>query len=403
MNILEKASKLLTKPLCDHCLGRQFGQLLSGYTNVERGKMIRSMVAMSIDEENTKTDIDLSNFSELKFHNLEVDNCKRKKCYVCDDTFEKSDAMAENVVKLAKNYEFKTFLVGTKLSFDLLEKEEEIWELAGIDYCEPIKSEINREIGKKIEIRSKTKFNPKLPDVNFIIDFNTNAVQIISNPLFIYGEYQKLKRGIPQTKWPTGAYKTSVEQIIAKPYMKTTKGINQKLHGQGREDIDALCLGWRPFVLEIIEPKNRFIDIKKLAKQIGKEVRVRNLHFSGIAEVRKIKEKKSEKSYQAIIETEKEITNKDLEKLKNLIGKIKQKTPSRVLHRRADKIRTRSVIKLKTRLMTKNKFELTTRVEGGLYIKELISGDSGRTAPSVSSILDANCKCIELNVTEVHD
>ena len=41
--------------------------------------------------------------------------------------------------------------------------------------------------------------------------------------------------------------------------------------------------------------------------------------------------------------------------------------------------------------------------DGGLYIKELISGDDGRTKPSVSSILNKNCICKELDVLKVHD
>lgn len=41
--------------------------------------------------------------------------------------------------------------------------------------------------------------------------------------------------------------------------------------------------------------------------------------------------------------------------------------------------------------------------DGGLYIKELISGDDGRTNPSVSSILNKNCICKELDVLKIHD
>jgi len=38
---------------------------------------------------------------------------------------------------------------------------------------------------------------------------------------------------------------------------------------------------------------------------------------------------------------------------------------------------------------------------GGLYIKELISGDDGRTKPSISEILNTPAECIELDVLEV--
>ena len=254
--ILPKALKVLERPVCDHCLGRQFAQLLSGYTNAERGAVLRTLAAMSIDNEKLDNDIkiDLSNFSGYKFHNLEAEKVREQKCSVCDDLFRNMEKIAERVISKVKKYQFRTFLMGTKLSSELTEKEESLWERAGIDYCEPIKAEINRELGKKIEKKAKMKFDLKRPDANLIVKMPSGAVDIQVNPLFIYGEYQKLVRGIPQTKWPSGKYKISVEQIIAKPFMSATRGKAHKLHGAGREDIDARCLGWRPFVLEIVNP-----------------------------------------------------------------------------------------------------------------------------------------------------
>ena len=40
--------------------------------------------------------------------------------------------------------------------------------------------------------------------------------------------------------------------------------------------------------------------------------------------------------------------------------------------------------------------------EGGLYIKELISSDEGRTSPSVSEILGKKAFCVQLDVLEVN-
>ncbi len=46
--------------------------------------------------------------------------------------------------------------------------------------------------------------------------------------------------------------------------------------------------------------------------------------------------------------------------------------------------------------------ELVIQCEGGLYIKELISGDQMRTKPSVSQILGTPSKCVKLDVLEVN-
>lgn len=408
MQIVEKAEKILKQPVCDHCLGRQFAQMLHGYSNDKRGRIIRTKIAMSIDREKFKTDMDMSNFSGFKFHNLEIKQTggymKKKKCSLCNNIFENINKYADKIIRKSKNLDFRTFLVGTRLPFDLINREENLWERVGIDYCEPLKAEINREIGKIIEKKTKAGFDAKNPDVNFIINIktgNTVDIAIEVNPLFIYGKYQKLKRGIPQTRWPTEKYKTSVEQIVAKPFMKATKGKSHKFHGLGREDINARCLGWRPFVLEITEPKRRRIRLKALAKKIGKDVKVKSPRFSNIQEVREIKEARVDKTYMAVITCDKKISKSELKKLAKLKGEIKQKTPKRVMHRRADRLRKRKVKAIKTRFIKPKKFELTITGEAGLYVKELISGDGGRTKPNISEILGCNCKCKELDVIKI--
>ena len=45
---------------------------------------------------------------------------------------------------------------------------------------------------------------------------------------------------------------------------------------------------------------------------------------------------------------------------------------------------------------------MEVRTEAGLYVKELVSGDGGRTQPSVAGILGADAECAELDVLAVH-
>ncbi|MEM2676710.1 MAG: tRNA pseudouridine(54/55) synthase Pus10, partial [Candidatus Bathyarchaeia archaeon] len=47
------------------------------------------------------------------------------------------------------------------------------------------------------------------------------------------------------------------------------------------------------------------------------------------------------------------------------------------------------------------KAEMRVRCQGGLYVKELVSGDEGRTTPSVSEILGQKAKPIKLDVLNV--
>jgi len=44
---------------------------------------------------------------------------------------------------------------------------------------------------------------------------------------------------------------------------------------------------------------------------------------------------------------------------------------------------------------------MIVRCQGGLYVKELVSGDEGRTSPSVSELLGFEAKTLKLDVLNV--
>jgi len=244
MKVEEKAIEVLKQPMCDSCLGRQFGNLLSGFSNEQRGKIIRHYIAFLIDS-GEKIDVDLSNFYGIKFRNVKIKPEKPKECRLCKNFFpEKIDDVAEKIVEKLKGIEFSTFQIGSMVSNDLLKAEEELWSKTDIEFVESVKSEINRELGKRIERLTKKRFDSKNPDVTVVVDLNTNKIRIEIRSLFVFGKYQKLVRGIPQAKWiclKCGGkgctrckgvgkmYKTSVQEIIEKPLLKATKSKKSKL------------------------------------------------------------------------------------------------------------------------------------------------------------------------------
>ncbi len=81
---------------------------------------------------------------------------------------------------------------------------------------------------------------------------------------------------------------------------------------------------------------------------------------------------------------------------------ISQQTPRRVVHRRADLIRKRYVHSIRLDELEDNgRAYITVNCEGGLYVKELISGDEGRTIPSLSGLLDIPAFVEDLDVVNV--
>lgn len=360
---------------CDNCLGRQLAQISTGMTNNERGRIVRE----ALSEKKTK-----------------------KKCVICNGFFQNIDKYARMAIKALKEIEFRSFVVGTVMSSDLIKREESLWEDVGIEYCETFKAESNRELGKILERRTRTRVDEKKPEVNVILNLAKNKIELQINPLFVYGEYKKLVRGIPQTKWEK--YKETVEDIIAKPFMRESRGSGHAMHAAGREDIDARCLDWRPFVFEVLNPKRRGLKLEKIRKEINRsrKVEVENLKFSDKKEVVMVKSLQPDKTYSVTVSFENPVQKKDLEKIKKILGKIEQKTPKRVLHRRADKTRIRRVKDISWKRINNKKLEIEIKGEAGLYIKELITGDDGRTKPSLAEVLKNPAKVETLDVVRIH-
>jgi len=420
MNVQEKAIEILKNPVCDNCLGRAFSDLLSGYSNEQRGKILRQYIAFLIDS-GEKLDIDKSNFYDIKFRNTKLDIKKPEKCKICKNFFiEQINQLAKNVVKKLKGIEFDTFLVGSILSDELLKAEEKMFEAVGIEFVETMRSEINRELGKIIEKLTNKTFDLKNPDLTILVDLKINIIRVHVRSLYVFGKYKKLVRGIPQTKWICSRckgkgctyckgegklYPTSVQEIIEKPLLKATDSKKSKFSGAGREDIDARCLDYRPFVIELMKPLKRKINIKSLEKQINKskKVKVKGLKLANKGLVRIIKTERIDKTYSAEVKFSKNIDKTKLKELKQLTKEpILQKTPLRVVHRRADKFRKRLVKSISWKLLDKKRLKLIIMAESGLYIKELITGDEGRTKPNVTDLLNNKVKKINLDVIKIH-
>ena len=409
--ILAKASSLIELTngnICNHCLGRKFSDVVEGNGNVERGEKIRKALELPEYDEDTKCDICSDIFKEIDSSLLDL-------------VYEKIDFL---------EVEFDTFVVGCKLPKEMVEKDAEISEKLGLD-VEILKREVNREMGKILEKNLPQEVDFDKEDVIIMADFrrmlkedveNPIKVRIQINPIFIEGRYNKLVRNIPQTKWPcrkckgrgceacnfTGKqYPESVEELLSETALKYSKGYEAKFHGAGREDIDVRMLGdGRPFVLEIKEPRIRKLDLEKIEREaneaaLGKTA-YHNLKYTVRKRKAEIKTSSPDtyKVYRALVECEDEIREEDLNKLQSL-HTIQQRTPIRVSHRRADKIREKEVKELSCKYINPHSFEMIIKTEGGLYIKELISSDEGRSKPSVSEVLGTQAICAELDVIEV--
>ncbi|KAF3852703.1 hypothetical protein F7725_006058 [Dissostichus mawsoni] len=160
----------------------------------------------------------------------------------------------------------------------------------------------------------------------------------------------------------------------------------------GREDVDVRTLGTgRPFAMELLNPHR-----SKLSREEMKLLQETIKQFFGqnqserpadcVQAMGKMKEGEEDKtkSYTALVWTLKPIQSEDIafiDDIKDLT--LDQKTPLRVLHRRALAVRPRVVHSMKTRFLDSHHFYLEMKTQAGTYIKEFVHGDFGRTKPNL--------------------
>ncbi len=353
------------------------------------------------------------------------------KCPVCEGAFADADKWLSCALESAKPYEFATFQVGTKFPGANEGLEREISVAMGQEKPgEVMRTEANRTLALQLAASSGAKpIAEGRPDLVLTIDTRYWTCAAEAGAVYIKGRYNKLRRDIPQTHWPcrrctgrgcwecndTGVmYAESVEDAIGDPAQPLFGATGYAFHGAGREDIDALMLGTgRPFILELKSPRRRNADLAELERTINAEsattgVAVRNLRPADKEEVAAIKEGEYDKEYLANCVADAPLSRPAVEAvIAKLTGTtLEQRTPDRVAHRRADLVRKRTLHRVVLQEMKddpSDRFSIRVLAESGTYIKEMVSGDEGRTVPSLTSIAGVPVKVEFLDVVAILD
>ncbi len=424
MSVLEHARAVVEQdPVCNVCLGRVFADRSFGLTNDERGTALRTTCALEDDE---------------PYESPEIEDC-----WVCEGYSGAFGKLADRVVEKAEGVGFSTYQVGTRVPPLIEENERLLRESADlpVDAGESFRSECNREVGKRVGRATGTEVDFERPDVLALCtiegdgpeSISAHAVDLQINPAFVYGRYRKLERDIPQTEWPCREcggsgkqlgpdgeepcehcggsgylYDDSVEEYTAPAIVAAMDGEEGVFHGAGREDVDARMLeSGRPFVLEVKRPREREPDLEALEAEInetaGGSIEVEGLRLATHEMVERVKSLDASKTYKMDVEFAESVEMDAFERaLDELDGAtIEQDTPHRVAHRRADLTRVREVYSIEGDLHDPRHAELTIHGAGGLYVKELVSGDEGRTDPSFAGLVGVDCEVTALDVIDV--
>ncbi len=410
MELLEKSLQILREyPLCDPCLGRLYAQMGYAVENWERGAAIKTMLHMQlVTQFRQGADVRNDLVSLAKVHKptrrflasigTEVEGVP---CYICGGLLTDVERYAHEAARHTGDIDFETFAVGTTIPSDVLKREAEVVAKFLITTGESIKHEINRRIGKEmLKLLTGKRVDKLRPNIVVRIDLLTGKVTVVRNPILLEGKYLKLSRRVAQAK-RFGSVKTTLLDKLQ--YVRDFYGgLEHIIHVSGREDSDVRMLGpGRPLVVEVKQPIRYRGQVPPL---VDDEVVFRPLSFTTREEVRRLKEKAKVdiKLYRALVYSERPLTAEDLGKMAELSGKIiTQYTPRRIKRLHPRRKRTRMVYELTWRLISPHVFELYVRCQGGLYVKEFIHGDSGRTTPSAAEVLNSYLEVLELDVLSI--
>jgi tRNA pseudouridine synthase 10 len=424
--VLSRARRLFEKyPLCDNCLGRLIGGVGAWGNSSERGAEIKSQLLREakrmLEEHRIEEAYQILKNLSSTGHREAIQLAERIgarpeiriPCVVCLGRFNETviEELAQKAVQKSLGYEFYSFLVGAHVPSHIASIEERIFSEIALTESRTLRKDISSELGRRLEELTGKTVSFTSPDIIFKVDIFMGEVEVNASPLYIRGQYFKHQANVPQTPWFcskcwgagcklcgfTGRiYPDSVAEYIAGPAVKLAGAIGYKFHAAGREDVDVQVGGeGRPFILELIQPSRRRIDLSLLKQQITEyskgNVSVENLSFADSKDLKLLKSEVEggSKRYRAIVRFESPIVQDDLERLESILrgAIIDQMTPTRVLRRRADRLRKKRVYSVTATLKGPHLVEFLIVADGGLYVKELIHGDGGRTKPSFAEIL----------------
>ena len=248
----------------------------------------------------------------------------------------------------------------------------------------------------------------------------TFGVSVERAAICLRGKYNKYSRALPQTAWIIdGARKCagSVQECIDGPPRALFGSAEAKFHSAGREDVDVRMLGeGRPFVLELLQPRvaehtaealaamQREINQSDIVQVSGLTVCSSDVIGNLIKEGAQEGEDSHRKDYRCVVRVSRRLTPADVALLNATTElQLQQKTPLRVLHRRTQIVRPRTVHEIVATQLGSHYLQLDLCTQSGTYVKEFVHSDFGRTHPSVGSLLGCEADILQLDVLGLRD
>jgi tRNA pseudouridine synthase 10 len=356
-------------PLCDSCLGRQFPSELKGLDNASKGNELKRQVGVTEKAETL--------------------------CYVCGGLLSSIERYADLILNTLKDYEFNSFVIGARISISLTENEDHLRAETKLRGGDTIKTNFTGELSRTVSRRLGVIVKHRLADVTMVVDTIIDHVEVYTRPIYLYGRYIKMQRGISQKKRRckecigegcpkcnlSGYVVTdSVEQRLAKPLLTIFKAGRIKFTWIGGEDSNSLVSGrGRPFYAEVSEPMIRKPpDIKTIFQEVNSPIVIKDISITDPP-----KDRSFAVTVRSDITLDRPVTSDDAKSLEaSLTGSyVTVTTPGK-------KTITRRIISLTIESLEPQRLRLRMKCDGGLSIRRFLTGEGGEVKPNIATVLD---------------
>jgi len=407
------AEKILERyPLCDRCLGRLFAGLGAGLSNLERGRAIKLLLAMglhseaSIDPQHARGRIELyaanagEPFSTLYRRIYGQDPVKPSPCHVCGSRVEELIAQwVKRVGEVLRAMGYRRFILGVKPPEISAEAEENVARAFSLQHWETIKNELKREIGKGVAIAYGFEPDFDDPEVMLVLDIPRSSIEAVVPSMIVNARLVKLVRGYSVKRRPGGR---SIEDIASTNLRGVGEGLHISIAVRDTSRYRILGRGCHT-VIEIRSPRPGHRDLAEVSKALNSMPKTYMVEVIGRGRRRDADElagRVRRITYRIYIYSDREVAVEELEKLKES-GPIllEQRTPVRILRRGGVERAYPGELRVEaTHQISKRTFELVVTASSRIYIEEAVTGDGGRTRPSISSIIGAALTPLEVDI-----
>ena len=343
--------------------------------------------------------------------------CEISDCSLCRGVFSRESELLENF----RSYEeISDVCISVKLAF----VAEEISDVRIFSVKDALKTRLRRKLPA-----FATPSSPLLPSVHLEISAASSgevSVRVVRESVFVVGKYRKTSRKISQSKWFAASEvqpETSIEELLVAAISRAMKTEikNFRFSASGREDLDVRMLGdGRTFCLEIPDLRNfrgllshgldgrlAFPLTCVLADEVADKFAFTNFRLADKPFVKFLATaaETHKKLYACVIHSKTPLpADLDATALPADV-EIAQLTPIRTLQRRANAVRKKVLHEISLSRLNDHFAFARLTTSAGMYIKEFVHGDLGRTRPSLPELLglDGPMDILQLDVLGVQE